>query len=439
MSGRREIQKLIWLISSTFVTMEMWLRMQVVSWPLQQESELKIISTRCSVLVRPFSLSHSTTCSSRNCMAGLFTGCRCSVSVNLSSTSVCTQQKWKGWEPATHLTVKGQIYARKWSPVSPWRLWVCGMSGAAGKGKQGASLTCCRSRVPGRTEPADKPNLPNVESLGTQMLALLQAPTLCVQFFQHCPPGFQCSHRLLLFPNRSSQISSSEDAFYFLSQGDTSPVDERWHKGSQDFPVSLKQMNPQWDPPAARWPFPPEVADLLPGCWRNAQTIFEAPSRSLPEAPEKYPCCCWHHHHVSRPSSPKTKAFPWPWGTEDHSARRDCQEISPAEEATTNKSSRLNDAKKTGRRVEFPSAHLLWYQHGPQCLLIFILIGVVHYAVPQALNHRSNDDCTLWWAGCCSLTGQTETQKHPRLWNLVEKFMTNRRNFNQPLQKKWNK
>lgn len=76
--------------------MEMWLRMQAVSWLLQQDNELKIISTRCSVSVRPFSLSHSTTCSSRNCMAGFLTGYCCSVSLNLSSTSVCKQQKLSG-------------------------------------------------------------------------------------------------------------------------------------------------------------------------------------------------------------------------------------------------------------------------------------------------------------------------------------------------------
>lgn len=230
MSGRKEKQKFIRLIASTCVTMEMWLRMQVVSWPLQQDSELKIISTRCSVSVRPFSLSHSTTCSSRNCMAGLFTGYRCSASVNLSSTSVCTPQELKGWELAAYLTAKGQIYERKWSPVSPWRLWVCGMTAAAGKGKQDASLTCCRSRAPSTAEPADRPNLPNVESLGSQMLALLQAPAMCVQFFQHCPPGFQCSRCRFLFLNRSSQISSSEDAFYYRSQGVTSPVNKRWNK-----------------------------------------------------------------------------------------------------------------------------------------------------------------------------------------------------------------
>lgn len=188
----------------------------------------------------------------------------------------------------------------------------------------------------------------------------------------------------------------------------------------------------RWNPPAARRPFPPEIAGLLPQCWRNGQTKFEAPSRSLPEAPEKHPCCWWHHHQVSQPCSPKTKAFPWPWGKEDHSVRRDCPEPSQAEEAATNKSGRLNIVKKTGTTVDFPSAHLLWYQHGPQFFLIFIFICVVHYAVPQTLNHRSNDDCTLWWAGCGSLTGQTETQKYPRL--SLEKLMTNRKNFNQSLQ-----
>lgn len=59
-----------WLLQLCLSTAITWLRMRVVSWLLQQHSELKSISTRCSVSWRPFSDSHTTTCSSRNCTAG---------------------------------------------------------------------------------------------------------------------------------------------------------------------------------------------------------------------------------------------------------------------------------------------------------------------------------------------------------------------------------
>lgn len=105
---KNKVELTHFIFSLTCVTMEMWLRMRVVSWRLQQYSELKIISTRCSVSVRPFSLSHSTTCSSRNCMAGFFTDCCCSVSVNLSSTSVCEQKELRGWELTTCMSAGGR-------------------------------------------------------------------------------------------------------------------------------------------------------------------------------------------------------------------------------------------------------------------------------------------------------------------------------------------
>ena len=62
-------------------TMVMWLRMRVVSWGLQQCRELKIMSTRWSLWLRPSSDSHATTRSSRKRIAVFFkssTGGLCS-------------------------------------------------------------------------------------------------------------------------------------------------------------------------------------------------------------------------------------------------------------------------------------------------------------------------------------------------------------------------
>lgn len=63
------------------VTVVMWLRMRVVSWGLQQCRELKIMSTRWSLWLRPSSESHATTRSSRKRIAAFFkstTGGLCS-------------------------------------------------------------------------------------------------------------------------------------------------------------------------------------------------------------------------------------------------------------------------------------------------------------------------------------------------------------------------